>query len=220
MIHFFIRNKIVTQIMLIVIVLSGIHALNQLPVQFFPNFKINLVSISAPWDGASPEDVESSVLQPIENSLKGLDGLELMRGKAMNGGASIILEFSPTTSMSDALDDIKARVDRLDDLPMQVEGPHVIRLINSEPVIRLFMKSEGRLLPVQRLAHQFKDQLLARDIDYVRLVGTYRPIIRIQVPLQSLWKHNISLTQLVNLIRSQQTSMPIGVVGDSYFQHY
>ena len=74
-------------------ILAGLWALTRLNTQFFPNFALDFITVRVTWTGSSAEDVEDTVVNPLEQALRAADGLRQMTSTASEGGASVSLEY-------------------------------------------------------------------------------------------------------------------------------
>jgi multidrug efflux pump subunit AcrB len=120
-----IRNPIAIGVAVLLICLFGALSLRQLPLQLFPEIERPTISIFTNWRGASPEEVEAELLEPQEQVLQGLAGVEEVNGNAGAGGSQIFLTFAIGTDMKSALVDVIGRMSRLPPLPRDVDRPIV-----------------------------------------------------------------------------------------------
>jgi multidrug efflux pump subunit AcrB len=120
-----IRNPIAIGVTVLLVCLFGSLSLQQLPLQLFPDIERPTISISTNWRGASPEEVEAELLEPQEQVLQGLPGVEEISGNANSGGSDIFLTFAIGTDMKAALVDVIGRMSRLPPLPREVDRPVV-----------------------------------------------------------------------------------------------
>ncbi|WOJ91935.1 efflux RND transporter permease subunit [Congregibacter variabilis] len=109
-----------------VIALFGIYSLRQLPVQLFPDIENPRISIQTSWRAASPREVESEIIEPIESVLRGLPGLQEMAAFANAGNAWVNLEFDLDADMQRTLIDVISRMNRLDPLPRDASQPVIM----------------------------------------------------------------------------------------------
>ena len=93
------RSPIGVIVIAIFVTLLGLLSLWRLPLQLFPDIKRPELSIQTNWRTASPEEVESELLEPLENVMQGLPGVEEIEGNAFVGGAGINLRFALGTDM-------------------------------------------------------------------------------------------------------------------------
>jgi multidrug efflux pump subunit AcrB len=120
------RNPAGVAVAIAVIVLFGAYSLSQLPVQLFPNIERPTIAIQTGWRAASPREIESEIVEPIEAVLRGLPGLEEMAAYANAGNAWINLEFGLETDMQRTLVDVISRMNRLDPLPRDATQPVIM----------------------------------------------------------------------------------------------
>lgn len=126
-----IRNPIAIGVAVLLVCLFGALSLKQLPLQLFPDIERPSISIFTNWRGASPEEVEAELLEPQEQVLQGLAGVEEVNGNAAAGGSQIFLTFAIGTDMNAALVDVIGRMSRLPPLPRDVDRP-VVQLGGAE----------------------------------------------------------------------------------------
>lgn len=109
----------------IFVVLLGLLSLAHLPLQLFPDIKRPELQIQTNWRTASPEEVESELLEPLENVMQGLPGVEEIEGNASVGSANLNLRFAIGTDMKNALVEAIGRLDRLPPLPRDADRPQI-----------------------------------------------------------------------------------------------
>ena len=98
-----IRNPVAIGVTVLLISLFGALSLKQLPLQLFPDIERPTIAIFTNWRGASPEEVEAELLEPQEQVLQGLPGVEEVNGNANSGGSQVFLRFAIGTDMKAAL---------------------------------------------------------------------------------------------------------------------
>lgn len=119
------RSPIAVAVMALFIGLLGLLSLSRLPLQLFPDINRPEISIQCTWRTASPEEVESELLEPLENVLQGMPGVEEIEGNANPGAAQINLRFALGTDMKNALVEVIGRLNRLRPLPRDADRPIV-----------------------------------------------------------------------------------------------
>ena len=82
-----VRNPAAVGVVVAIIFMFGLFALSSLPVQLFPEIELPQLSVQASWRAASPKEIESEILEPIEDVLQGLPGMQIIEANAFNGGA-------------------------------------------------------------------------------------------------------------------------------------
>jgi multidrug efflux pump subunit AcrB len=120
-----VKNPAGVAVAVAIIALFGLFSLNGLPVQLFPDIDLPQISVNANWRAASPREVESEILEPMEEVLQGLPGMEIMESNAFNGGAWINMQFTLGTDMQATLMDVIGRLNRLPPMPVDADPPLV-----------------------------------------------------------------------------------------------
>jgi multidrug efflux pump subunit AcrB len=120
-----VRNPAGVAVAVAIVTLFGLLSLGRLPVQLFPDIDLPQLNVQANWRAASPKEVEAEILEPMEEVLQGLPGLQVMEANAFNGGAFINLQFGLETDMQATLMDVIGRLNRLPPLPADADPPIV-----------------------------------------------------------------------------------------------
>ena len=121
-----IHNARLTLAVLVFLLIAGTLAYQSVPKEAEPDVAIPVMYVSLTYRGISPEDSERLLLRPVEAQLKSLKGLKEMKSAAYQGGGYVLVEFDPSTDLSDALIDTRNKVqDAKRDLPQGVDEPTV-----------------------------------------------------------------------------------------------
>jgi len=114
-----------------VTILFGVFALTTLPIQLFPEIERPQIGIQTGWRTATPREVEAQIVEPQEEVLQGISGLEEMNAFVGSGGSYINLTFAIGTDMRNTLVDVIGRLNRIPSLPADSERPFV-QLANTQ----------------------------------------------------------------------------------------
>jgi multidrug efflux pump subunit AcrB len=120
------KNPAGVAVIIAIVLLFGAYSLTRLPVQLFPDIENPTIAIQTGWRAASPREIESEIIEPIEAVLRGLPGLQEMGAYANRGNAWINLEFGLDTDMQRTLIDVISRMNRLDPLPRDATQPVIM----------------------------------------------------------------------------------------------
>ena len=159
-VRFFTHHRNASNLLMIMLVLSGMFALTKLKVQFFPSVEIPVISVNVAWPGASPEDIEKSILKSLEPELRYTDGLSEFSSFAREGVASIIMEFDGGTNMQSALSDVESAVNNVTTLPEESERPVIQHHKFYEDVASLSISGPYSELALKSYARKIRDGLL------------------------------------------------------------
>lgn len=212
----FVRHPVAPNLAMLIMVIAGIWAIGQLTRQLLPAFALNFVTVTVVWTGASAEDVEASVTQPLEDELIGLDTLKAIKSVSRDGSSQITLEFPEATDMGSVLDRVKERVAQIRNLPDTAEDPIIESVARSEPVAKMLISG----LPLEQLrpiVRQIERDLRATGLTRLQVTGLPREEISIDVAGARLNELNYSLQEVAANIRAASTDVPAGTVGSADF---
>ena len=145
-VSFFAKHKTAANLLMVFLVVSGLLSLERLNRQLFPNLDIEIVVVSIAWPGASSEDIDQNIIQPLLPDIRPLAGVKKVSSTSSENLAVMQIEFSFGTDMQTALSDVEAIVNA-SDLPEDAENPRIFkpefRDIVTNIVLQLFSKIWG-----------------------------------------------------------------------------
>lgn len=213
LISLFARHRVAANLMMLLIILAGLWSAQRLNTQFFPTFELDVITVQVSWSGAAAEDIERSVILPVEEELKALTDIDTLYATARQGSASFRLELKEGSDVDVALDEVKQLIDNVrSELPDDAETPRVQKVIRYESIASLLLSAEGGTLQeLRNLARQFERELLALGISKITFAGMPRQEINIQVPSAALHELGMSLGQIASVVRSRSQDIPAGL---------
>ena len=154
------RSRVVL-LTLAFLLLAGLVAYVQIPKESNPDINIPVIYVSMTLDGVSPEDSERLMVRPVEEEVRGIEGVKEMRGIAYEGGGSVILEFEAGFNADLAEADVREAVDRVrPDLPDDMDEPTVNEVnFSLFPVITVALSGDVPERSLLRLARELRDEL-------------------------------------------------------------
>jgi len=209
-IAYFANNPVAANLMMGFIIIMGILSYFTIQRQMFPNVEINYINIDASYPGASPQEIEESILIKIEESIK--DVTEIKRGvsRSFRNSGSIQLEIDPDKELSDVLDKIKLRVDGIPTFPAGMEPVTIYQAEFQQDVIEMSLVGDLPLSQLKPIAQQIEDELL--QLQNVSLVNLDVPEdeIAIEIHPENLRKYNLSLSDVSNAISRHSANFSAG----------
>jgi len=208
-----IRNRTTVFVLVVLICVVGVHSYLTLPREFTPEVPIPHILISTPYEGASPEEVETQVTVEIENELKGLKGLKEIRSVSAEGISLIDVEFESNVVIEDALQYVRDRVDLArPDLPDLAEEP-VIKEFNFSDFPIMTIAISGKLGPVRMkgLADGLEEAVeQVPGVLSVDVVGVREREIRLEFDPDRLTAYTLAMPDLLNTIPSENVNISAG----------
>ncbi|MFN3579833.1 MAG: efflux RND transporter permease subunit, partial [Pseudomonas sp.] len=155
-IGFFVRHKVAANLVMLIMLMIGVLGLLRMNIQFFPTFALDFVNVRVVWSGASAEDIEQAITNPLEQRLRSLENLKSMTSTSAQGVASITLEFAEGTNAVVALDDARQRVDEFRNLPADAERPEVVRIARFDQIASLLIYGPYTDHELRSLANRYE----------------------------------------------------------------
>jgi len=209
----FAHHKVAANLLMIIMIISGVFSLSKLNIQFFPTFELDRVSVRVIWSGASAEDVEKGITIPLEQSLKSVDNIKNMTSTSAQDVCSIQLEFYEGADMILALDKVKQKVAEFRNLPKDAEQPQIETLIRYEGIAKIILSGTKDLRELRTLANQFELELMRKGIDKIDINGLPDDPIVIEIPIKNLQNLNLTLNEISNRINQFSQDLPAGTIG-------
>jgi len=209
----FAHHKVAANLLMTIMILCGVLALDRLNVQFFPSFDLDIVTVRVVWSGASAEDVEDGITNPLEQRLRTLDSLYKMTSTSAQGISSITLEFVEGTDSLLALDQVRRFVDEFRNFPLDAEKPEVALATRYESVARILITGMNEPAEMRALARRFETELLDLGIDRVDITGLPEELISIQVDNAQLEQLQLDLNGIGERVAAFSRDLPAGSVG-------
>jgi len=161
-------------VVLAVIFLMGGVSLTRLPIQLLPNIERPVLGVWTGWRAASPREVESEIIDPIERELRGAPGLKSMQSWSNSGGGFINLEFALGTNMDKALTEVTSRLQRVRGLPAEADRPQINNNGGGgagETLIFLFMQRLPGVENASTKLSEFAEQRIAPELEAIEGVA-------------------------------------------------
>lgn len=213
LIGLFAHHKVAANLTMTMMILAGLLALDRLNVQFFPSFDLDIVTVRVFWSGASAEDIEDGITNPLEQRLRTVDNLHKLTSTSAQGISSITLELKEDADPLLALDEVRRLVDEFRNFPQDAEKPQVALATRYESVARVLITGLTDPAEMRRLARRFETELLDRGIDKVSISGLPEEEISIQVGNDRLQELELSLNEIGERVGAFSRDLPAGSVG-------
>ncbi|MFH1276897.1 MAG: efflux RND transporter permease subunit [Candidatus Eisenbacteria bacterium] len=212
-IEWFARHPVAANLLVITIIGSGLLTMTRIKQETFPEFSLDIVTISVVYRGAAPSEVEEGVCVRIEEQLQGLDGIERLTSVAAEGLGAVTVELASGADPSRLYNDIKTRVDAIDTFPVETEKPIVQEVVRRREVLSVALSGETDEAVLKELGERIRDEILG--IEGITLVDLYavRPYeISVEVSEEALRRYGITFDDVARAMRRSSLDMPGGSV--------
>ena len=212
-VRFAIRNPLITNLLLALVVVAGVVSWYAMPQEMFPVVELDKVRITTVFEGASPSEVERQVTLPLEEEFDGMADIDVITSTSSEGLSNILIEFKQGADIDDFLLDARTAVDRIDDLPEEAERPEIHRLRTRFPVISVAIYgdiAEGSLLEV---ADGVKRRLLTiPGVASAGMAGDRDWELWVEVDPDLLALYGLPLSRVLATLRDNLRDLPGGSI--------
>ena len=211
LIAWFARNGVAANLLMAFIAAAGISALARVPLEVFPSFELDVVSVTVPFRGASPEEVEQGVTIRIEEAIADLEGITRITSRSAESLASINATIDAAASPREVADEIEQRIAGIGNLPAEAERasvsvPRAVREVISVVVSGPLPEDELR-----SVASRVRDELEALpEVSQVRLTGVRDYELAIEVPAATLERYGLTLADVSAAIETSSLDLAAG----------
>ncbi len=207
------RSGVASNLLLFALFAAGFAALNSLVQEVFPEFSLDTIQVTVAYPGATPEEVEESIIRKIEEQIEAVEGIKEITASASEGVGNVSAELQLGADVSRALDDIKAEVDRIVTFPDEAERPEVRELTNRQSVLRMAIYGDASERSVKEVAYQVEDALSnLPEVSYVETSGVRNYEISIEVPQARLRALGLTLGDVAAVVRSGSLDLSAGTI--------
>ena len=203
-----VQRRIATSVIAVALSVIGIYGLMHLPVNFLPDMTYPMIKIHIWWRGATPDEVETNLAEPIERQMATVDGLDYLESSSIEGMYTLVANFKYGMDIDVAYQDSLAAMARVArQLPKDIEPPIVIKADPSQlPVVQLTVRSKQWDLVQLRLwaDNWLQDQLLAvPGVAGTEVVGGLKREIRVHLDPLAMEKHSLSLSTVIKRLQEE-----------------
>ncbi|MEN9719561.1 MAG: Multidrug resistance protein MdtC [Pseudomonadota bacterium] len=218
--NFSVKKPVVTIVILMMLMAVGLLALTKLKVNEIPDVEMPLLAIDINYPGASPDAVEREVLNRVEKALQSVNGIKELRGTAFEGNANILVFFEFKKNMVEATDEVRNAIGRIRyKLPTEIREPVILRINpTAQPIMQLALSSRSQShAEISRIAEdQIADKFRGvQGVAQVSVNGALRRELSVLLHAQKLREVNLSVTEVVNALRTQNATAPVGKIRGS-----
>jgi multidrug efflux pump len=211
-----IRRPVTTIVVFLILAIFGIYGYIQMPVQENPDVEFPIVSVNVVLAGASPDVIESEIIEPLEAEINTIEGLRQLSSTASEQVGFIIAEFELWRDLDIAAQDVRDAVDRAQrQLPLEAEAPVVRKLeLGAQPIMWIALTGDERWGEV-RLT-EYAEQVIRRQLETVRgvgqiIVGGARDYaVRIRLDPDRLAALQVTVLDVITTIQANNVDIPSG----------
>lgn len=207
--RFSVNNSVLVNVLMFVILVGGGIFAITLTREMFPESRPNRIAITALHPGVQPAEIEKAVTIKIEEAVRDVNGIEKVNSMIAEGLSSTVLTLRSEFKNVDAiLQEVKAEIDAIEDLPDDLLKPTVKKIEPKLPVIGIALYGADDEAALKRAARELRDELLRLPgITDVEMGGSRGDEISVEVQPEKLYEFNVTFNEVAEAIR--QTNLDV-----------
>ena len=211
-----VKHPVTTSMVFLALLILGLVSLSQLGLELLPDISFPTVVVFTPYPGVGPEEIESSISEPIEDAVSTLNGVERISSASSEGVSMVVINFTWRTNMDTIVSEIREKVTAIeDDLPAAAERPAIVRF-NPEflPSIVLNVSSRTSGLDLRRLA----EEVIVPELEKIEGVATVEVFggkiaaVTCKLDLNSIRKLDIPILRILRVFEAENVNLPAGSI--------
>ncbi len=219
--EFSVKNPVLVNLLMVAILVIGVLTAMRLPLELFPSVKLEMVTVTTAFPGASAEDIEKLVSIPIEDEISDISGIKVVRSTSSEGRSFVVAEIETGEDTDKLAQDIRSEIARIQDkLPQDAEEPIIEEFNASFPLISVAIAGNVPRETLRSYGLLLEDELkLVRGVDNVVTSGLGDPVFWVYIDPDKLRQYSLSLEQIETVINQKNLDLPGGAVeqGDAEF---
>ncbi len=203
-----VHRRLATSAIVVAMVVLGLYGLWRLPLDFLPSITYPMIKVHVWWRGATPEEIDRNIADPIERRMATVDNLDYLDSSSIEGMYTLLVNFEYGVNVDVAYQDALAAMARVArDLPDDIDPPIIIKADPSQlPIVQLTVSSDQWDLVQLRdwTENWLQDQLMSvRGVAGTEIVGGLKREIRVLLNPNAMEKHNLSLDTVIRRLREE-----------------
>jgi len=217
LVNWFARNPVAANLLMVFIIAAGAVTLaSRLPLEVFPSFELERISVRVPYRGATPVEVEQGITIKIEEAVQDLQGIKELRSSAVEGLGTVTVYMDSNADGEKLLDEVRQRVDQIGDLPQTAERPSVYVPSRSREVISVIVAGALPETELIDIASRVRDDIEALpSVSSVQVSGARDFELAIEVSEQTLAQYQLTLADVSSAITNSSLEMSAGAIRTS-----
>ena len=201
---------------MLAILLWGIASLGKIIVEAHPASEIDTISVTVAYRGATPAEVEESIVIRIEEITQDLEGIKSISSEAMESSAKVTFEVIENYDPRQLLEDIKARIDTINTFPKNSERPVIALAQRRWEVISVIVAADMPESELRKIGEWIRDDIASLPgISLVQLTSVRPYEVAIEVSEKTLRRFGLTMDDVTAAINSSSLNSPAGVVKSS-----
>jgi multidrug efflux pump subunit AcrB len=204
-------HGVAANLLMLCLILGGLWSSTLITKEVFPSFTLETVNVSVSYPGATPEEVEQSLLLAMESAAQNVEGTDEITATAQEGSGSLSIELQDGIETMRAYQDIQQAIDGLTTLPDAAEPPNYSLSGRSRAVIELMLHGDGDALTLRDVGERLRSELLSSTgITKVELSGIRDRQVQVTLDQTALRRYGLDHGDLATRIGNEALNLAGG----------
>lgn len=209
----FARNTVFANVVLVILLLTGVIAATQTVREMFPEFSVDTIFVEMAYPGADPEEVEEGISRKIEEAIEGVEGIKRYTTVSSENFGRAIVEVKENYDLDDVYDRVRNAIDSISTFPVDAEKPIISELTLREEVLYLTLWGDLDERTLKEWAERIKDELQnLPNVSQAAVFGTRDYEISIEVSEERLREYGLSFAEVAAAVRRGSVNLSAGVM--------
>ncbi|MDJ0979655.1 MAG: efflux RND transporter permease subunit [Erythrobacter sp.] len=210
-IAFMARNGVAANLLLLAMFVLGVISFGQIVQEVFAESSLDTIEVSVNYPGATPAELEESVVQRIEEAVEAIEGVDKITATAREGNGTVSIEMEEGTDIAAALDEVKSEVDQIETFPAEADEPDIRELTTRSVVLRIALFGDVSERSLKETAFALEDEIAAMpEVSYVETSAVRDYQIFVDVPQGSLRALDLSLPEIAQVVTQSSLDASAG----------
>lgn len=210
-ISWMVHNRVTPNLLMLVLLIGGFLTSSSIKQEVFPEFTMDMISVSVSYPGASPAEIEQSVILAVEQEIQGIEGIKEITATANEGSGTVMAELMEDAYDQKVLQDIEQQVASITTFPAEAEDPKVTLASRKRQVIKLNLFGNVSEKELNDVVEQVEDQLLlSPGITQVDITGQRDKELIVEISKEKLRSYGITISDIAKVISNSSVELAGG----------
>jgi multidrug efflux pump subunit AcrB len=213
LITWFARNSVAANLLMFILLVGGFYTVLTIKKEIQPRIETNFITVSVPFLGATPQDVEEGVVIKIEEAIQDIEGIEEIVSTANRGLGTVQVEVHADYEVTDVMDQVKNRVDAISTFPDNTEKPIISRTQFQQQVVIVTVYGDVGERALKEYAKQIRNEIVTLPgVTRATSLGSRDYEISIEVSEFTLQSYGLTLAEVAQAVRRGSLDLSAGAI--------
>lgn len=212
----FARNTVFANIILVLLFLAGWIASSSMIKEIYPEFSLDMITITVEYPGADPEEIEEGISRKVEEAIEEVEGIRQYTTKSKENVGTTVIEVRQDYDVKAVLEKVKTQVEAISTFPEDAERPVIQEFLLKDPVLQLFISGDMSERRIKEWGQRLKEEIrLLPGISQVEIFGARDYEIGIEVSEQKLRQYGLTFSMVADAVKKGSLNLAGGTIRTS-----